>query len=296
MAAAAVVTPPTTTGQMGMWNGTKDGETGFIDHAARKSNVNQPKEIDITVQDARYLEPRLTHKKNGFEWLKRPTAMTGNQLAATDEEGKKLIERVYIPEAQKIVEEVTGAQVVIPFDWQTRLQSKKAKDAIASRHEEGGLPVAHVDRDSASAPSRLQWVVGEEEAERLIRTHKRWAGVNVWRPVNQTVGKWPLAMIDHSGVPDWEYDTHMARILSHNDPDAWFKGAKPHDTVLKPDDRYKYWYVSDMTPDECWVFSAFDSDQSRACPHGAFWDDSSKDDAPSRLSFECRFWVFWDEL
>lgn len=296
MAAAAVAKPHTTTGQMGMWGGTKDGKPGFIDSGSKKSNVNQPAEIDIVVEDARFAEPKPQYKKNGYEFLRHPTVLTAEQLRATDEEGKKLIESVYLPECKKIVEQVTGASVVIPYDWQTRVQSKKAKDVVDARHTEGGLPVAHVDRDSASAPQRLKYVVGDEEGERLMKKYKRWAGVNVWRPIGKTVQKWPLAMIDHANIPDWDYDTHMARVLCLNDPDAWFKGQKPHDTVLKSDPRYRFFYVSDMEPEECWVFSSFDSDAGRVCPHGAFWDNSSSEDAPSRLSFECRLWAFWDEI
>jgi len=294
--AAAVATPSYTTGQVGMFGGTKDGQPGYVDYATKKNNINPPAEIKIRVEDARTSNPPPSFKENGYEFGTYPTKVTAQQFTDFEtEEGAKVIKEVYVPECIENVKKVSGAAVVIPFDWQTRKQDKKTKDAVEARTQEGALPIAHVDRDAASAPARLKYIVGEEEGERLIRTHRRWGAVNVWRPVHQ-VAKWPLVMVNHAGVPNWTYDENMARIISQNDPDAWRKGQKPHDTVLVNHDNYKYHYVSNQKPEEAWFFAAFDSDETKAAPHGAFWDDSSSNDAPPRLSFELRTWCFYDPI
>lgn len=57
---------------------------------------------------------------------------------------------------------------------------------------------------------------------------------------------------------------------------------------------YKYHYVSKLDLDEALVFSSFDSDVTKVSPHGAFWDDASPSNAPTRRSIEVRCWVFFD--
>lgn len=294
---AAAVAKPYTTGQMGMWGGTTDGQPGVVDYKTKENNINPPAEIPITVEDYRYAEPKPTHKTHGYEMIRFPTAVADEHLINfKDEASKKVIEDVYAAECVKLVKELSGATTVIPFDWQTRLQNKKVENAVEARTGEGGLPIAHVDRDTTSAPQRLKYIVGEEEGERLIKSHGRWAAINVWRPVGKAVEKWPLCMVNTQDVPNWKYDTHMARVISRNDPDAWFKGQKPHDTVLKNHENLRYHYCSDQKPEEAWVFSAFDSRDSTVVPHGAFWDDNSANDASPRLSFELRTWCFFDEI
>lgn len=80
-----------------------------------------------------------------------------------------------------------------------------------------------------------------------------------------------------------------------NDPRVAIRGAKAQDSVLKDDPNYIYHYASNMTRQEVFVFSSGDSDPSKVVPHGAFWDDSTADDAPLRRSIEIRAWVFFED-
>ncbi|RAH80553.1 hypothetical protein BO86DRAFT_433311 [Aspergillus japonicus CBS 114.51] len=287
-----------TTGKVGMWNGTRDGENAYIDHANGSTNIKPPKEIDITVTDLRSVSPQPTHASKGYQVVRHTTSITPEQfLAAADtEEGKATIEAQYYPEVQKLVTEVTGAAIVIPFGFRVRQQNLNAKNVFAAKSKGSSLAVAHVDRDLDNGFLRLQNVVGAEEAERLVRTHRRWASVNVWRSIDQAVKQWPLLLINHEKIEDWHYDTHMERLYTINDPSEAETGGKDHDTVLKFDPRYEYYFASDLDVDEALVFSSFDTDVTKVVPHGAFWDNDTPEDAPTRRSIEARSFVFWDPI
>lgn len=88
----------------------------------------------------------------------------------------------------------------------------------------------------------------------------------------------------------------MAQLHTINDPSDDETGGRGHDTVLKHDFRYEYHYASRLNTDEVRVFSSFDSDATKVVPHGAFWDDDTAEDAPTRRSIEVRSFVFFDEI
>lgn len=85
--AAAVAS---TSGLIGMWNGTKDGkEDGFVDWATGKTNVNNPREVKIEVEDIRTLNPPPSFEVDGYGLVNHESALTQEQfLAGTTPEGK----------------------------------------------------------------------------------------------------------------------------------------------------------------------------------------------------------------
>ncbi|ERF69133.1 hypothetical protein EPUS_01089 [Endocarpon pusillum Z07020] len=290
---AAVVLPPTTTGTLGLWNGTKDGEAGYIDYATGNTNMNRPKEVDIVAHDIRHISPQPTLLKNGYQLTDIPTSVTTEEfLNSQTPEGKKHIEDVYFPECAKIIEKITGGVgLVIPTSFRLREQKGNTKQSTNEKLGEvearyAPRPVAHLDRDTPTAIMLLKETVGAEKADELLSKYKHWAQVNTWRPIGNPATKWPLCFINHDRIPNWDYDTHVGHIFSKNDPLVADRGAKPYVCVVKHDDRYDYHYVSSLRPAECLVFCSFDSDPKLAMPHSAFWDNSTPDDAPNRRSIE----------
>ena len=61
----SITVRPTTAGNMGFWNGTKDDLEGYIDYATGESNINSPQEINITVENIRILDEKPSFAKNG---------------------------------------------------------------------------------------------------------------------------------------------------------------------------------------------------------------------------------------
>lgn len=283
-----------------MWNGTKDGEGAYVDYSNGKTNVNEPKRVDIVAHDIRTLEEKPSLAKDGYQLLDSASTLTQDELLdGTTPEGRKVIEHQYYAECKRIIEEITGSKIVVPYIFRIRQNGAHPRDfgtssVASSKMTTSSLPIAHVDRDRVTLQHGIEEAFGER-AEELMRTHKRFAQINVWRSIDDSVKKWPLVFINHSGVAGWDYDTHMANVLPINDPRVAIRGAKAQDSVLKDDPSYKYYYASDMSRDEVFVFSSGDSDPRRVVPHGAFWDNNTVEDAPTRRSIEVRAWVFFED-
>ncbi|KAI1382306.1 hypothetical protein F4677DRAFT_401580 [Hypoxylon crocopeplum] len=301
--AAASVLPASTTGTVALWGGTKDGKDGYIDYAARTSNLNDPAEVTITAQDVRYLQPQPCYAENGYQLVHHPSQLKVEDFLASDtEEGKKLIQDVYFEECRSLVQKTTNAAVAIPVSFRIRQDSGSGNNKMTETHKSQvktkGLsvaprPIPHVDRDPTTAVVVLKDTVGEEKAEELLKKYEHWAQVNVWRPIENVAKRWPLMFMNHDQIPDWSYEKYLGRVYSLNDPRKSLRGDISYDCMVKDDSRYIYHYASNMTPDEVWVFSSFDSDPKKAHPHGAFWDLNTPADAPLRRSIEMRTLVFW---
>ena len=288
-----------TSGTVGMFGGTKDGKEPYIDFKNNIANINKPEDVPITVEDMRFMNPRPTFATHGYEFRSHVTSVTPEKLAHGQDspEAKKIVDDNYMTEVVKIIQEATKGAEVIPNGFRLRTQVQDGRDSVKSKVAYGSVNVVHVDRDPANAHLRLKTSIGEERAEALLEKYKgkKWASVNVWRSIGDTVGKWPLLFVNTGKVPDWDYDTHMVQVYTIDDPAVQERGEKGYESVLKNDPRYVYHYASNLTVDEVLVFASFHADPKMVVPHGAFWDDNSPEDAPTRRSIEARCWVFWDE-
>jgi hypothetical protein len=293
------LTRHSTTGTIGMYSGTTDGQDPYIDFTNDTSNLKPVENVPITVEDMRYMDPKPTFASHGYEYRSHVTNVTPDELALGKDtpESKKYIEDNYMSEVVDIIKEVTGGAEVVANGFRLRHQVKDGMNVVKSKVAFGTVNAIHVDRDPTNAHFRLKTSVGEEKAEELMKKWKgkKWASVNVWRTIGDTVEKWPLMFVNRHGISDWTYDTHMIHVNTIGDPAELDRGAKGHETVLLNDPRYQYHYASKLTKDEVLVFASFHSDPKQVVPHGAFWDDNSPEIAPSRRSIEARCWVFWDE-
>lgn len=55
--------------------------------------------------------------------------------------------------------------------------------------------------------------------------------------------------MNHDRIPEWNYDTHVGRVWSYNDPRVGDRGKKSYDCVVKYDPRYDYHYVHSLKPE-----------------------------------------------
>jgi hypothetical protein len=288
-----------TTGIVGMWNGTTDGkEDALVDYKTGSTNVKPPIEVEIVVRDLRTVHEPINFHTKGFGLIDHTTSVTAEEfLNGQTPEGTEIIREKYFPEIKEVIERITGAKKVLPYTFRIRQQSIKPSEFGNNEMAVAAVPIAHTDRDRITGKACVINNFGAEEAERLFKKYKRFAQVNIWRPIGQTVRRWPLLLIDCQKVPNWDYDTHLAKVHVDNDPRvAVGSTIKTHDCVLKHDPRYKYYYASDLRVDEALIFTSFDSDVSKICPHGAFWDNETTDDAPIRRSIDVRTWAFFDPI
>src|SRR3974390_629302 len=113
---------------------------------------------------------------------------------ALDRQGFALVEqrRVYYPEAERFIAEVTGASRVFIFD---HLQRRRVPGT--TRRAPGVPPQpatrVHVDHTAKSGPQRVRDLL-PEDAEELLRG--RVQVINLWRPIRGPLRDAPLAMCD----------------------------------------------------------------------------------------------------
>lgn len=287
-----------TTGRVEMWNGTTDGREAFLDPSDGSTNLNPKKVHSVKVHDIRYQEPQPKLPDNGYQIGQHPTFVTEEQfMRYTSPEGKQFIRDAYWPEVRRLVEsQLPGSKDVIPWHFSVRNQTAGYHpDEIFFMKTGVSQPAAtvHVDNDHKTAIDHMRRELGDARTDELIAKHKRWAIINTWRPIGVPVQMWPLLVVDHSLVKNWNYDEHIGRVYRSNDP----KYYKKHDNFLKWNDDYVFRYASALAPDEVIMFRDYDSreDTYRGCPHGGFQDDASPADAIPRRSIEVRCFAFFDD-
>ncbi|KAI1144831.1 hypothetical protein F4825DRAFT_458152 [Nemania diffusa] len=223
MATMIASTMPSTMGRVEMFDGTSDGQTAFVDPTTGETNIKGKKILDVKVQDVRARSPPGKFDSMGWELVKFPTKLTeGELLDHTSPEGKANIQAKYWTETAQLVKQYTGAAHVIPFHSRVRSQTLGYHpDEVFFMRTGVSQPAStvHVDNDHTTAMQHAVRELGEEGIKRLIAKHKRWAIVNVWRPIGIPVQQWPLLIVDHSRVGPMSYADDIARIYRYNNPE-----------------------------------------------------------------------------
>lgn len=242
---------------------------------ADKAVPPQYRQYEMTVRNGRPLRDTFDFDTHGFVFVEHRTQVRD----FTDEAERR---RVYDPEVQALIRKHSGASDVIVFDHTIRVSDEAGQQAINARPTVKGV---HNDYTEASAPRRLREIVGDEEAERRMK--KRWAIVQVWRPIRGTVMIDPLGICDGRSIPRegfirverrYRYRTGEVYHIAHNPAHLWY-------------------YFPRMERHEALVFKVFDSDAakpSRFTAHSAFDDPATPADAPPRESIETRTFAFFD--
>ena len=141
---------------------------GRSTHGAYPQFAADPSEIDLDRQ--------------GFALVEQHTAV---QDFWDDEE----VRRVYYPEAERFIAEVTGASRVFIFD---HLQRRRVPDISTVRAGGPRQPATrvHVDHTARSGPQRVRDLL-PDEAEELLKG--RVQVINLWRPIRGPLQDAPLA-------------------------------------------------------------------------------------------------------
>jgi hypothetical protein len=242
---------------------------------ADKAVPPQYQQYEMTVRDGRPMRETFEFDVHGFVFVEHRTQVRD----FTDEAERK---RVYDPEVQALIKKHSGACDVVVFDHTIRVSDEAQQQATNARPTVKGV---HNDYTEASAPRRLREIVGDVEAERRMK--KRWAIVQVWRPIRGKVLIDPLGICDGRSIPRegfirverrYKYRTGEVYHIAHHPAHVWY-------------------YFPHMERDEALVFKVFDSDAakpSRFTAHSAFDDPATPPDAPPRESIETRTFAFFD--
>jgi hypothetical protein len=143
---------------------------------------------------------------------------------------------------------------------------------------------AHNDYTDWSAPQRVRDML-PDEADSLLA--KRFAIIQVWRPIVLPVVRDPLALVD-------------ARTVSREDllvAERRYPDRVGQTYRIAFNARHRWFYFPRMTRDEAVMFKVFDSEtdgRARYTPHTAFDDPSTPADAAPRQSIEVRCLAFFN--
>ncbi len=190
------------------------------------------------------------------------------------------LKRTYYGEVEALIRRLTGASRVVVFDHTLRSGDESEREARLVRE-----PVlsAHNDYTEWSGPQRVRELMGDE-AQRLLE--RRFAIVQVWRPVSSPLESNPLAMADARSVAPGDLLVAERRY--------------PHRVGqtyrLKYSPAHRWFYFPRMRRDEAIVFKVYDSEndgRARFTPHTSFDDPSTPPGAPPRQSIEARALAFF---
>ncbi|MGF1611827.1 MAG: CmcJ/NvfI family oxidoreductase [Kiloniellales bacterium] len=243
---------------------------------------------DITLHEGDYVMQRVAIR-NGrsrdepFSLDREGFVLVAQTSAVRDfyDDGK--IASVYEAEVMDLLRRATGAARVEIFDHTRRSGSLEVQKARMIREP---ASIIHNDYTAKSGPKRLRDFFAEapEEADALLQ--RRFAIVNLWRSINGTVQRAPLALCDAASVaPD---------DLVGVERRAKDRIGEIQQALYSP--AHRWYYFPAMTMDEALLIKTFDSatdGRARFTIHTSFDDPDAPADAPPRESLETRCFVFF---
>jgi len=137
----------------------------------------------VAIRDARRVADVLSLDDEGVQLVEHKSAVR-------DFDDDDEVKRVYYPEAEKLVAAATGARWVLVFDHTVRKKIYGVADRTPGLPRQPARSV-HNDYTERSGPQRVRDLTGEA-AEALLR--RRFAVINVWRPIRGPLYGSPLAL------------------------------------------------------------------------------------------------------
>ena len=211
--------------------------------------------------------------RNGFRFVRHDTKVA-------DFYDESEIKRVYYPEMEALIKAESGAKRVVVFDHTLRTadhdlrETKKIREVVRRVHN---------DYTEWSGPKRVRDLLPAEADELLKR---RFAIIQVWRPIKHPVETDPLGICDartlspdNLVISERRYPDRIGQTyaITYNPAQKWF------------------WFPR-MRREEALVFKVYDSltdGRARWTAHTAFDDPSTPPNARPRESIEIRTLAFF---
>jgi hypothetical protein len=253
---------------------TFDLAQGVPQADARYANARYERR-KVAIYDARSVAGTLSLDDEGMQLVVHRTAVRRFH----DEQEVK---EIYYPEAEKLVAQASGAQWVLAFDHTVRQRVYGTLDRTP------GLPrqpvfTVHNDYTDRSAPQRVRDLLGEAAAALLRR---RFAVINVWRPIRGPLHDAPLAVCD----------AHTVEPQDLVASDVVYRHRIGETYAVRYNAAHRWLYIPGLCPNEALLFKCYDSRRdgvARFAPHCAFDDPSAPADRLIRESIELRTLAFF---
>jgi len=232
-----------------------------------------PDQRRVTIHNGRPHAEDFVLERHGFRFVRHDT-----QVRDFYDEAE--IRRVYYPEMEALIKAESGAKRVVVFDHTLRTADDALREAKQIREV---VRRVHNDYTEWSAPKRVCDILPDEADELLKR---RFAIIQVWRPIRHPVETYPLAMAD-------------AQTLSPDDmiiSERRAPGRIGQTYAVKYNPAHKWYWFPRMRREEAYVFKVFDSmkdGRARWTAHTAFEDPTTPPHARPRESIEIRTMAFF---
>ncbi len=247
---------------------TEAGAGGTADQRGGKLDPRR-----VLIRNGRPSARDLVLDREGFRFVRHDT-----EVADFYDEAQ--VRRVYYPEMEALVKAESGASRVVVFDHTLRTADDALREQLKIREV---VPRVHNDYTEWSGPQRVRDLL-PDEADELLR--RRFAIVQVWRPIRHPVESFPLAICDARSVSadnlvvsERRYPNRVGQTyaITYNPNHEWF------------------WFPHQRR-EEAIVFKVYDSlkdGRARWTAHTAFDDPTAPPNARPRESIEIRTLAFF---
>jgi hypothetical protein len=250
----------------------------FVTEAEESSTmVTKPGRL-VEIHDVRGVHTSLDIE--GFALVPHSSAVTDFDAIEED----PAVDRLYIDEMTRLLEEVTHATRVIMLGGGKKRYGESAVDKLAPLKNAKPARYPHGDVTDASALAQAAGVAAMVPGLSLD-DFGRWALYNMWRSVTPPPQDHPLAVCDARSVTSSDRVSVVAVTEIRGSGEFRFETTG---YLFSPE--HRWCYFSDMTPGEVLVFKTHDSDPGRAhqVAHTAFTDPTCPAGTPTRASVEMR--------
>ncbi|MFQ6024433.1 MAG: CmcJ/NvfI family oxidoreductase [Acidiferrobacterales bacterium] len=218
---------------------------------------------------------------NRFALDREGFLLTEHETRVQDFYDEEELRAVYDREVEHLVKDLARATKVVVFDHTRRAAAAATRDRRAVREP---ARMVHNDYTERSAPRRLRDLLPAAEAEQRLK--RRFAIINIWRPIGDPVQTAPLAVCDAQSLA--RCDLVVTERRARN------RIGEIYQIAFNPD--HRWFYFPYMQRNEALVFKCYDSardGRARFAPHTAFDDPTSPPGAAARESVESRSFVFF---
>lgn len=243
------------------------------DGQPQRTGTLQPTPVDI--HNARLLKTAPLLDAQGFQRVEQASAVA-------DLEDEAQVVQQYYAEADALLRAQTGAVKTVIFDHTIRVD-QPGREAAGLREP---VRYVHNDQTERSAIRRVRDHLPAEEAEQ--RLQKRFAIINLWRPIGGPIFTTPLALCDASTMDAEDF------IPS----DLVYRDKVGETFSIRANPNHRWYYYPQLRPEEALLLKIYDSRTdliARAGAHTAFDDPTTPPNAPPRRSIELRALVFFEE-
>lgn len=227
----------------------------------------------VLIRNGRPYAKEFTLDREGFRFVDHATRVA--DFFSEDE-----VRQVYYPEMEALIKAESGASRVVVFDHTLRTADDDEREARKIREV---VPRVHNDYTEWSGPQRVRDILPDEADDLLSR---RFAIIQVWRPIRHPAESFPLALCDARTIsPD---DLVISERRYPN------RIGQTYAVTYNPAHQW-YWFPL-MRRDEAIVFKVYDSlkdGRARWSAHTAFDDPTAPPHARPRESIEIRTLAFF---